>query len=166
MDITERKITKIAREASKLIARVTKDEPVGPSEIDFIHTVRHTPGASQNDIAKKLFIDKSVAARRAASLEEAGYIRRETNPDDARGRLLFPTEKAERFKISKADTETAFYEYLLEGLTPEEQETFAGLLDKLYIRSKTESRAGFPNVTKRLSAQADDAETETQNEKE
>ena len=156
MDITERKITKIAREASKLIARMTKDEPVGPSEIDFIHTVRHNPGASQNDIAKKLFIDKSVAARRAASLEEAGYIRRETNPDDARGRLLFPTEKAERFKISKADTETAFYEYLLEGLTP----------DKLYIRSKTESRAGFPNVTKRLSAQADDAETVTRNEEE
>ena len=60
MDITERKITKIAREASKLIASVTKDEPVGPSEIDFIHAVRHNPGASQNDIAKKLFISPST----------------------------------------------------------------------------------------------------------
>ena len=156
MDITERRITKIAREASKLIARMTKGEPIGPSEIDFIHTVRHNPGASQNDIAKKLFIDKSVAARRAASLEASGYIRRETNPADGRGKLIYPTEKAERFKISKADTEKVFYEYLLEGLTEDERQSFAGLLEKLYIRSKTESRAGFPNVTKRLSEHIDD----------
>ena len=46
--------------------------------------------------------------------------------------------------------ETAFYEWLLEELTEEEQETFASLLDRLYRRAKAESRSGFPSVSPRL----------------
>ena len=37
MDITERKITKIAREAEKLVLRTMREEGVGTAEIDLIH---------------------------------------------------------------------------------------------------------------------------------
>ena len=56
MDITERKITKIAQEAEKLVLRTTRETGVGTAEIDLIHAlpVAHldlrapviTPGAA------------------------------------------------------------------------------------------------------------------------
>ena len=108
MDITQRKITKIAREAEKLVLLTVREEGVGTAEIDLIH-----------------------------ALQDA--------PNDRRSQLLFPTEKAENLKSSKAEVEAAFYEYLTGVLTQEEAAAFAAALNKLYTASKTESRAGFPH---------------------
>ena len=63
----------------------------------------------------------------------------------SRSQLLYPTEKAENLKSSKAEIEAAFYEYLTDTLTKEEAAAFAASLNKLYTASKTESRAGFPH---------------------
>ena len=49
-------------------------------------------------------------------------------------------------KVSKAEIEAAFYEYLTASLSEEERMVFAALLDRLYRASKTESRAGFPHL--------------------
>ena len=46
MDITERKITKIAREAEKLVLLTMREEGVGTAEIDLIHAVRHHPSCA------------------------------------------------------------------------------------------------------------------------
>ena len=46
MDITQRKITKIAREAEKLVLRTMRETGVGTAEIDLIHALRH------NDVAE------------------------------------------------------------------------------------------------------------------
>ena len=126
MDLTERKITKIAREASKLAVRTLKEDGIGTAEYDFIHLVRH---------------------RRAASLEAKGYLIRQANPKDGRSQLLFATEKAEGLRNSKAQVETAFYEWLLAELPEAEKIAFCKTLDTIYRRSKQESRAGFPHIT-------------------
>ena len=150
MDVTNRRITKIAREVNKLVIRAMKETGIGSGELDLIHAVRHSPGASQREIGDQLNMDKGAVARRAASLEKKGYLIRRASPEDGRARMLFATEKAESLKCSKAAVETAFYELLLEELTEEEQETFASLLDRLYRRAKAESRSGFPSVSPRL----------------
>ena len=146
MDITERKITKIAREAEKLVLLTMREEGVGTAEIDLIHALRHHPGCTQAQLAELLHADKAAIARRTKNLEGKGYLTREASPTDRRSQLLYPTEKAEHLKSSKAEVETAFYEYLLAGLTDEEAAAFAAVLQKLYTRSKTESRAGFPHL--------------------
>ena len=56
------------------------------------------------------------------------------------------TERAHALKASKAEIEASFYEYLTSSLTPEEAQSFALLLDKLYNASMNESRAGFPHL--------------------
>ena len=143
MDITERKITKIAREAEKLVLLSLREEGVGTAEIDLIHALRHHPGCTQAKLAELLHADKAAVARRTKNLEEKGFLVREDDPDDRRSRLLFPTEKAEKLKCSKAEIESSFYEYLTSVLTETEAQTFAALLDKLYTASKAESRSGF-----------------------
>ena len=148
MDITERKITKIAREAEKLVQNLLRADGVGTAEIDLIHALRHNPGCTQAKLAELLHADKAAIARRTKNLEAKGYLIRKDDPADRRSQRLYPTEQAETLKSSKAEIETSFYKFLTDTLTAEEAETFAALLDRLYTASKTESRAGFPHFIK------------------
>ena len=150
MDQSRRQITKIAREVSKFTVKAMKAEGIGTAEFDFIHQVRHHPGITQAQARDALKIDKGAAARRAASLEAKGYLVRRENPNDHRSQLLFATEKAETLRNSKATVEQTFYEWLLEELTESDRDNFCRILNELYLRSKTQSRAGFPDVAARL----------------
>mgnify|MGYP002675035528 CR=1 FL=1 len=145
MDITERKITKIAREAEKLVSFSLREDGVGTAEIDLIHALRHDPGCTQAKLAEMLHADKAAIARRTKNLEAKGFLVRRDDPNDRRSQLLYPTEKAETMRFSKTEIEASFYEYLTSSLTEEEAKSFAALLDKLYVASKAESRAGFPH---------------------
>lgn len=156
MDITERKITKIAREAEKLVVRTLREQDVGTAEIDLIHAVRHSPGCTQAALAEQLHADKAAIARRTKNLEAKGYLVRRAAPNDRRSQLLYPTEKAERLKASKAEIEAAFYAYLTSTLPQEEADAFAATLHKLYTVSKAESRGGFPHFPKAAGGEADD----------
>ncbi len=149
MDITQRKITKIAREAEKLVLLTLRDEGVGTAEIDLIHALRHEPGCTQARLAEILHADKAAIARRTKNLEAKGFLVRRDDPSDRRSQLLFPTPRAEALKSSKAEIEAGFYEYLTSALTAEEAATFGAMLDKLYAASKAESRAGFPHFIHR-----------------
>ena len=150
MDITERKITKIAREAEKLVLLTMREEGVGTAEIDLIHAVRHHPGCTQAQLAELLHADKAAIARRTKNLEAKGLLIRRDAPSE----LLYPTKKAESLRSSKAEIEAAFYEYLTNVLTAEEAAAFAAALNKLYTASKTESRAGFPHFRKAAGGEA------------
>ena len=141
-----RQITKIAREAEHLVLLAMRGEDVGTAEIDCIHAVRHHPGITQTELAAALNTDKPAIARRTASLERKGYLRREPNPKDGRSQLLYPTLQAEGLRNAKAEAENAFYDYLLAGLDEAERAAFLAALGKLYRRSKEESRAGFPHL--------------------
>ena len=150
MDKSERKMTKIAREVSKFTVQTMKEDGIGTAEFDFIHLVRHNPGITQAQVREQLKLDKGAAARRTASLENKGYLIRKVSSEDKRSSNLYATEKAESLKNSKAYLEGLYYEWLLEQLSDEEGEAFVKTLDKLYLLSKTESRAGFPNLKKKV----------------
>lgn len=146
MENPARKITKIAREAEHLVLLATRADGIGTAEIDCIHAVRHHPGITQAELVAMLRSDKAAIARRTASLERKGYLRRAPNPNDGRSQLLYATERAEGLRNTKAEAESAFYDYLMAGLDEAEQTAFLAALDVLYRRSKEESRARFPHL--------------------
>lgn len=148
MDVTKRKITKIAREVSKFTVRTLRAEGIGAGEFDVIHAIRKNPGATQADVCRITGLDKGAVARQTANLEAKGYLRREENPADGRSRLLYATEKAESLKSSKAQIESMFYEWLTAPLDDNERAELARLIDVLYSRCKAESKAGFPEMEK------------------
>ena len=154
MEHPARKITKIAREAEHLVLLALRGDGVGTAEIDCIHAVRHHPGVTQAEMTETLNSDKAAIARRTASLERKGYLRREPNPKDGRSQLLYPTEKAEGLRDAKAEAESAFYDYLMEGLNDAQKEAFFEALDAVYRRSKEESRAGVPHIKEKLEGKA------------
>ena len=158
MDKTERKITKIAREAEKLVTMLLREDGVGTAEIDLIHALRHHPGCTQAKLAELLHADKAAIARRTKNLELKGYLTRQDNPSDGRSQLLFATEQADRLKRSKAQVESLCYQWLTEPLSADEQQELARLLDVLYQRCKEESKADFPNLNKLVKEGTGDAE--------
>ena len=135
MEHPARKITKIAREAEHLVLLAMRDDGLGTAEIDCIHAVRHHPGITQTELAAALNTDKPAIARRTASLERKGYLRREPNPEDGRSQLLFATEQAEGLRNAKADAESAFYDYIMAELDDETRAAFLDTLDKVYMLS-------------------------------
>lgn len=153
MDNTKRKITKIAREVSKFAVRTMRAEGIGSGEFDVIHAIRKNPGITQADVCKITGLDKGAVARQTASLESKGYLKRQKNPKDGRSRLLYATEQAEHLKNSKAQIETLFYDWLLAELSEEEKESFCQTLDKLYQRSKKESKSDFIHVADLVAGQ-------------
>lgn len=101
MDITKRKITKIAREVSKFTVRTLRAEGVGPGEFDVLHAIRKNPGITQAGVCRITGFDKGAVARQTASLEAKDYLRREANPADGRSRCLYATAQAERLRPSR-----------------------------------------------------------------
>lgn len=150
MDPTKRQMTKIAREVSKLAGRMLRDQGIGTAEFDVVHVIRKNPGITQAGIREQLGIDKGAMARQIASLEAKGFLIRKENPQDGRSQLLYATEKADQLKNSKAYIESVFYEWLLEPLSDQQRQEFAKTLEILYLRSREQSRAGFPEVVARL----------------
>ena len=150
MDNEGRKISKIARELNKLVLKMTKEDGIGSSEIDLIHLVRHNPGISQKEVGEKLNVDKGAIAKRVVSLEKKGYIYRENDVNDKRKHYLYALPKAESLKNTKVDIENIFYDWLFLDLDEKEKEMFLDTLDKLYQKSKKESRSDFVNISKKF----------------
>jgi DNA-binding MarR family transcriptional regulator len=146
MENEARKLTKITRELNTLTIRLIKEEGIGSSEFDLIHLVRHNPGIPQIEVSERLHCDKGAIAKRVGTLEKKGFLKKETDPKDKRKHYLYATDKAESLKKSKTEIESIYYQWLLEDFTKEEKEQFLTMLDKIYHKSKTESRSGFQNV--------------------
>ena len=154
MDMTGRKITKIAREVGKFTVQNMRREGVGAAEFDVVHLVRHHPGITQTQVVQALNMDKGAAAKRVASLESKGYLIRKPNPADGRSQLLYATEAADGLRNSKAHIEEVFYTWLLEGLDDGEAKRFCDTLDKLYQKSKAQRKADFRDVAALLEQEA------------
>lgn len=149
MDITNRYITKISREAQRYARLSLEDTDLGTSENECLHYVRKNSGISQEKLSSLLNIDKAAVARMVASLEKKGYIYRIQDENDRRAKKLFVTDKAIQFKNKTESGEHTFYEWLLEGIDYERKKAFIDVLNELYIKSKNERREKFINVKKR-----------------
>ena len=101
----------------------------------YIRAVCENPGISQDALAKRNFINKSNVARNLTTLEEGGYVRRETSKNDKRVMLVYPTEKA--FEVMSAINQIVdeCNTYFLSALNPCERDEFVRMLGKLELRA-------------------------------
>lgn len=126
-----RDITEIARCGNQY-----RDEQLECYGIKGVHAstlleVCRNPGISQDELARRVCLNKSNAARQAAKLEDAGYIQRKTSPADKRVLELYPTEKALQVKPEIQRINRSWREYLTTELTEEEINTTLRVLDRM-----------------------------------
>ncbi len=146
MDPTRRRIRKIDRDAQRFVARALDNASLSLSDYDMIHTVRHRPGVTQDELRRLYCQDKSTIARRAARLEREGYIQRRPDPEDGRRKRLYVTDKGDALREAKTEAESFYFAWLTAELPGEELDVLCRLLDRLQLRSRDERRMEFRHL--------------------
>ena len=107
-----------------------KNQELRPYLQSYILVLTRCPGLSQEQIARRLCVDKSSVTRALAALEKLEYVKRVRDEEDKRITLVYPTEKAIE---SREEIKNAYREwnaYINQSFTEEEAEEFIRLLEK------------------------------------
>lgn len=85
-------------------------------------------GLTQDEITKRLSLDKSVIAKTVTKLEETGFLMRSTNARDKRTYDIYPTEQAWNvYPLIKGQVEE-FFRHMTRDMTDLERKEFKRLL--------------------------------------
>jgi len=93
--------------------------------------IQRHPGITQNEVSRKIDVDKATAAKGLAKLEQRGYLRRIPDQDDRRIRRLYLSEAGETVMPQIEATLRRVTEVCSTDLSAEELEELFGLLDKV-----------------------------------
>lgn len=138
MDGMMKFINRTTRCSNFFRAQQLADSGISGVQCAYLMRVSHNPGISQDQLAGELYKDKSVVARHLATLQQAGYIRREPSPTDRRVQQLYLTEKAEAILPRILDIFSRWEEILTRGFTEEEKAVAKDLLSRMYLNAEAE----------------------------
>ena len=128
-------LTHISRCAGQYRNRQLETFGLTARQASLLLEICATPNISQDTLARRVFLNKSVVARALASLEENGFVARVTCQKDKRITRLHPTKKTlahlENLQKIWADCES----FLTEGMTEEEVSVLEALLGRLQLRA-------------------------------
>jgi DNA-binding MarR family transcriptional regulator len=82
--------------------------------------LQNRPGITSSELARRSFVRAQTMAETIAALSDAGYVRREKDPDHGRQILLFITESGIERVAALASDVTALEAHLLDGLSGDE----------------------------------------------
>lgn len=98
-----------------------------------------TPGCSQDQIAKRMWFDKSTIARQMELLENKGFITRQPSEKDKRVLCVYPTQQMLDFQPGLQAAMEQWEQTLLQDLTQEEKDQLNSLLAKVRERVNKEA---------------------------
>ncbi|MGN1372471.1 MAG: MarR family winged helix-turn-helix transcriptional regulator [Candidatus Coproplasma sp.] len=112
--------------------------PIGitGAQVKYLLGVAGDEGISQDMLARKMMINKSNVARQLSALEESGYIKRVQSAEDKRVMLVYTTDKAKAIVPELRKENGRWRDIVCEGLTKEEIDQLAYLLDKLIANAR------------------------------
>ena len=128
-------ITEIARCAA--LFRQEELTPLGLKSChsSYLAVICTSPGITQDQLARRIFINKSNVARQLAILEEDGYVERRPSPDDKRAIQVFPTQKARDAMPEIIRIFRVWESFVAQDLSDEERKALAAMLEKMKSRS-------------------------------
>ena len=118
---------------------------LGFGEFPFLFGVYENAGISQEDLSSLLIISKSTTATMIRKLSEAGYVRKDVDPEDKRNFKLYITEEGLKFipEIERIINEC--HEKITAGMSSEEKNDIRRKIKK--IRQNCEA-SGMKNGKK------------------
>ncbi len=128
-------LTHIARCGAQYRNRRMEPWGIRARQASLLLEICATPGISQDTLARRVFLDKSVVARALANLEEQGLVERSTCQKDRRVIRLHPTEKALQLQPQLRVIGMQWEQYLTDGMTDEEIGMLESLLQRLQQRA-------------------------------
>jgi DNA-binding MarR family transcriptional regulator len=128
-------ITDIAR-----CAALYRQEELAALELKSCHAsylaaICDCPGITQDQLARRIFINKSNVARQLVILEEDGFVERRPSPGDKRAIQVFPTQKAKDALPQIVAMFRRWEGFVAQDLTEEERRCLTNMLAKMKDRS-------------------------------
>ena len=105
------------------------------SQTALLFAICREPGITQDQLAGRLYINKSNVARKLASMEEAGIVERRGDEKDRRITLVYPTQRGEGLLPVVRKTNQEWIDYITAGMTTEEIELLEDFLTRLTARA-------------------------------
>ena len=130
-----RDITEIARCGAQYKADRLAPMGLKGCHASYLTEICAHPGISQDQLAKRICINKSNVARQAATLEEEGFLTRTPSATDKRIMELHPTQKTLDL-LPQISSVLKEWETCITGdLTAEELDLMAALVAKMKSRA-------------------------------
>jgi DNA-binding MarR family transcriptional regulator len=107
---------------------------VSSSQLAALYYVAKRPGCSMTEVATLLDLNKSALSGLVQRLESAEVLRREPNPRDGRGHMLFVTKKGEATRAQSLPLVRKLTTEMTEGFSAAEVETVLRFLNSLIER--------------------------------
>ena len=101
----------------------------------YLDAICERPGITQDQLARRIFINKSNVARQLVILEEDGFVERRPSPEDKRAIQVFPTEKAKEALPEIVRIFRVWESFVAQDLSEEERVLLVSMLEKMKSRS-------------------------------
>ncbi|EOQ98331.1 MarR family protein [Leptospira wolbachii serovar Codice str. CDC] len=92
------------------------------------------PGCSQSDLGRD-FDDRPSMARALRNMEEKGWIKIQSNPEDGRKNQVFPTKKGSEIYQLMVSVVTEERKRMFKKLSAQDFKTFKRIIDQIYEES-------------------------------
>lgn len=104
------------------LARQLKPLDLKTPHLDIMVNLVRSPGMSQQDLARKLFVGRSNMTMLLPQMEKRGLVERRSDPDDKRALRLFLTEKGRALAARAIAVQAAIVDDIMSLSTPKECE--------------------------------------------
>ena len=121
----------VSRLSISHILKGLKEFNIGSGQIMFLLELYHCDGVNQEELSSYLNIDGANTTRAINKLEQEGYVIRKADESDKRAYRLYLTDQAIEIKPQILGLMEDWEDSLLLEFSPEEKETFIGLLKKI-----------------------------------
>jgi len=142
MDSFVKMVNRISRLSALYREKEFKKLDLGEMHHAYILSVCAEPGISQEELACRIFINKSNVARQLAQLEQKGFIIRQSDQKDARRLRIFPTDKSLALETEIRSILANWNQTLLAEIPAEQQEAVLSGLQTIMEKAETEMCGG------------------------
>lgn len=128
-------ITDISRTAAQY--RTEQLAPLGlkACHASYLSVICRCPGITQDQLARRIFINKSNVARQLVILEEDGFVERRPSAEDKRAIQVYPTQKALDVLPRIREIFHSWEALVAQDLTEEERKLLVTMLSKMRTRA-------------------------------
>lgn len=126
----------IHRQSAIMLDRQLKALDISVGQFMYILYICQHEGASQEQMASVMRIDKGAIARTTRQLLDGGYITREVAQEDRRQYRIYPTDKSRKIQQEMVEISAEWEKQLTSALTDIEADILRSLLEKVVTTLK------------------------------
>ena len=111
---------------------------LGSGDYTILFFLYTQDGLSQNDLSKRMRLDKSYIARAVASLEKMGMVTRKPDPDEHRIKRVYLDTKARKMEAAFFNLAKRWHYNLIKDIPSDELLVIEKGLDKMIKNAETD----------------------------